>query len=262
MKKWKKRGGVEYRVNRKRWGYRFCSQGNRYERYVWETREEARAALIEFKKELARKPEETQASPTALIVAVNAYLADSAADGRSQWRIDGVRWNFNKVIIPFFGEARPIHTITAGRIKNLIRQRKRVVKPKTVWHDITNLRAFFNWACAPRTVGDEEIPALLNRNPVDGLDNPRGSLGRLIGNTKSTKADLNLVNVERAAAVLEPTDRAYFDFLRFTGLRKDEANRLRWDDINFEAGSFHCRGTKTNESDAWLPLAPTLSYSL
>ena len=187
MKKWKKRGGVEYRANRKRWGYRFCSQGNRYERYVWETREEARAALIEFKKELARKPEEPEASPTALIVAVNAYLADSAADGRSQWRIDGVRWNFNKVIIPFFGEATPIHTITAGRIKNLIRQRKRAVKPKTVWHDITNLRAFFNWACAPRTVGDEEIPALLNRNPVDGLDNPRGSLGRLIGNTKSKR---------------------------------------------------------------------------
>ena len=62
--------------------------------------------------------------------------------------------------------------------------------------------------------------------------------------------------------MLEPTDRAYFDFLRFTGLRKDEANRLRWDDINFESGFFHCRGTKTHESDACLPLAPTLSYSL
>ena len=47
------------------------------------------------------------------------------------------------MIIPFFGAATPIGSITAGRIKNLIRQRKRVVKPKTVWHDITNLRHGF-----------------------------------------------------------------------------------------------------------------------
>jgi integrase len=262
MKKHKRRYGVEYRANRKRWGYRFCFQGHSYARYAWETREEAKAALIEFKKELGKKPEEPQSLPTALIVAVNAYLADSAADGRSEWRLDGVRWNFNKVIIPFFGASTPIGLITAGRIKNLLRQRKRVVKPKTVWHDITNLRAFFNWACSPRTAGEDEIPALLAKNPVDAIDNPRGSLNRFIGNTKPTKAELNLANVERAASVLESTDRAYFDFLRFTGLRKDEANRLRWDDISFDTGSFHCRGTKTDESDAWLPLAPLLIYSL
>jgi len=111
-------------------------------------------------------------------------------------------------------------------------------------------------------VDDKEIPALINKNPVDALDNPRGFLGRFIGNTKSKKADLNLANVERAAAVLDPASRAYFDFLRFTGLRKDEANRLRWDDINFDTGFLHCRGTKTDESDAYLPLAPALMASL
>ena len=37
-----------------------CSQGRSYARYVWETREEARTALIEFKKQLARKPEEPE----------------------------------------------------------------------------------------------------------------------------------------------------------------------------------------------------------
>jgi integrase len=262
MKKWKKRNGVMFRKNRNRWGYRLCYHGHKYAQFVWETQAEAKAALTEFKKELARKSDGPESSPAALIVAVNDYLADSAADGRSQWRLDGVRWNFNKVIIPFLGEATPIGSITSGRIRNLVRQRKRVVKAKTVWHDITNLRAFFNWACAPRTVGDKEIPALLHKNPVDALDNPRGALGRLIGSTKTTKPHLDLDNVERAAAVLESGDRTYFDFLRFTGLRKDEANRLRWDDIHFDTGFFHCRGTKTHEADAWLPLAPTLIESL
>jgi hypothetical protein len=111
---------------------RYCYRGHSYASYAWRTPGEARAALIEFKKGLARKPEEAESSPAALIVAVNAYLADSAADGRSEWRWDALRWNFNKVIIPFFGAATPIGSITAGRIKNLIRQRKRVVKPKTV----------------------------------------------------------------------------------------------------------------------------------
>jgi integrase len=105
------------------------------------------------------------------------------------------------------------------------------------------------------------VTALLHKNPVDALDNPRGALGRLIGSTETTKPHLDLDNVERAAAVLGSGDRAYFDFLRFTGLRKDEANRLRWDDISFNTGSFHCRGTKTGESDAWLPLAPPLIES-
>ena len=51
---------------------------------------------------------------------------------------------------------------------------------------------------------------------------------------------------------------AYFDFLRFTGLRKDEANRVRWEDLNFEGGVFSLPATKTDEADAYLPLAPAL----
>jgi integrase len=248
MAKRKKRNGVEYREERDRWGYRLSHQGRTYKRYVWATREEAKAALTEFKQELASKPKEPELPPTALITVVSAYLVDSAEKGRSGWRIDGMRWNFNKVIIPFFGAATPISSITTEQIQKLVVQRKRSVKPKTLWHDVTNLRALLNWSVEKN---------LLVKNPVDGLDTS------IIGNTKPKKAPLNLAMVERAAAVLDhPADRAYFDFLRFTGLRKDEANRLRWNDINFDEGYFHCRGTKTEDSDAYLPLAPALIESL
>jgi len=211
-------------------------------------------ALIELKKEVASKPKEPELSPTALITVVSAYLVASAEKGRSSWRIDGMRWNFDKVIIPFFGAATPISTITTEQIQKMVIQRKRSVKPKTLWHDVTNLRACLNWAMEQKAPDGK---TLLLKNPVDALDTS------IIGNTKPKKAPLNLSMVERAAAVLNhPTDRAYFDFLRFTGLRKDEANRLRWDDINFDEGYFHCRGTKTDDSDAYLPLAPALVDSL
>jgi integrase len=257
-KKRRKRNGVEYRAERDRWGYRLSHQGRTYKRYVWATREEAKAALTEFKQDLS-KPREPELPPTALITVVSAYLVDSAEQQHSQWRLDGLRWNFNKVIIPFFGAATPIGSITTEQIRKMVIQRKRAVKPKTLWHDVTNLRALFNWAMIPK--GSDKKP-LATANPIDGLDQPKGALGKLIGNTKPKKAPLNLTHVDRAAAALNSGDRAYFDFLRFTGLRKDEANRLRWQDINFEEGYFHCRGTKTDEADAYLPLAPALIKSL
>lgn len=55
--------------------------------------------------------------------------------------------------------------------------------------------------------------------------------------------------------MLNGAERVYFDFLRFTGLRKDEANRVQWDDIDFNRGWLHVPGTKTEESDAYMPIA-------
>ena len=77
-----------------------------------------------------------------MIGKVKEELARQQAEkGRSQWRIDGMRWNFDKVIIPFFGAPTPVSSITTDQVQKLVIQRKRTVKPKTVWHDITNLRA-------------------------------------------------------------------------------------------------------------------------
>lgn len=138
-------------MDRGRWGYRFSHQGRTLKRFAWATREEAKAALSEFKHELASKPKQPELPPTALITVVGAYLIDSAEKGRSEWRLD-MRWNFNGVIIPFFGAATPIGSITTEQVEKLVVQRKRKVKPKTVWHDVTNLSALFSWAMIPRGI--------------------------------------------------------------------------------------------------------------
>jgi len=58
--------------------------------------------------------------------------------------------------------------------------------------------------------------------------------------------------------VLEGYDRVYFDFMRYTGLRMDEANRVTWDDVDLVNGWLHVPGTKTEASDDYIPLAPIL----
>jgi integrase len=264
-KRRRKRGGVEFRADRGKWGYRLYFQGHNYKRFVWGIREEAKAARNEKKRELASSRKEPELPPTALVVAINDYLADSAEIGRSEDRVDALRWNFQKVLLKFFGEATPIGSITHGQIRKMLLERKRAGwKPKTLLHDVTNVNALLNWGCKPRTIEDgetpdgqkrhREIPPLISKNPLDIKD-----LRRLIGSTKSKKPPLDMSAVERAAAVLDdPEERAYFDFLRFTGLRRDEANRLRWTEINFERGEFHCTGTKTAKADDYLPLAEAL----
>jgi len=147
MPKRKRRRGIEPRAERGKWGFsRVSPQGRTCKRYAWDTPAEAQAALSEFKREFANKSKEPKLPPTALITVVSNYLIDSAETGRSQWRIDGMRWNFDRVIIPFFGAAAPIASITSEQIQKLVVQRKRTVKPKTVWDDITNLCACLNWA--------------------------------------------------------------------------------------------------------------------
>jgi integrase len=45
-------------------------------------------------------------------------------------------------------------------------------------------------------------------------------------------------------------------------LRKDEFNRLKWTDIDWLAGKVRIPDTTTEESDAWLPVAPAVLRTL
>ncbi len=132
-------------------------------------------------------------------------------------------------------------------IEAFILEQKGRVKNSTIWHYVTDLRALCNWATKE---------GLLKENPVKKADLS------LIKHRAVVKLPLNLEDVDKAAGCLTGLDRAYFDFLRYTGLRKDEANRLRWDDLDLDRGWFVVRGTKTEESEAVMPLAPVLGQIL
>src|SRR5262249_41312724 len=88
-------------------------------------------------------------------------------------------------------------------------------------------------------------------------------LKKIVGSIRSKKAPLDLAKVDKAAAAIKhAADRAWFDVCRFMGLRLDECNRLQWSDINFDIGEIHIRGSKTEGSDEWLPVAPVVLETL
>ena len=239
---------VEYRENRKKWGYRFYLRGQPFKRYAWDSKTEAKQAEREAYTEAGKNP---GLQPTALVTASGAYLIASAERGRSKWRIDGLNYTFKAHIIPHFGESALITDLTPQMVENFIAALKRKgLKNKTVKNIITDLRALFNWAM-------EEDINLVVKNPVTK------KVAKLIGNTRAVKTPINPKWFDIASATIEnKRDRAWFDVTRYLGMRKDESNRLQWSDINWNAGKVRIPGTKTDEAEAWLPAAPVALKTL
>jgi len=237
---------THYRKDRKRWGFRVCLQGRTYKQYAWQTKAAAKQAEADFLADLKKNP---PLPKNAFVNVVGGYLIHSAKY-RSQWRLDALRRNFARFIVPFFGDTTPAASINKEQVEDFIEaQKKRGVKNITVWHYVKDLRACCNWAMRRK--------GLLNKNPVVGADLST------IKDRKANKPPLDPRIVDRAAASIDnPVDRAWFDVTRFTGMRKDEANRLEWTDVNFELGMIRYPGTKTEESKTWLPLAPVVLKTL
>lgn len=242
-------------VERKRkngsWGYRFFQAGTCYKKYGFPTRAEAKGAEILFRADLKNNPPPL---PEALGNVAADYLKDSADPrrGRSVWRLKGLRLNIKKHILPHFGEAKLVNEITDDDIEEFILKLKaKSLRPKTVWHVMTDLRS---------TLYHAVNEGFLRVNPAKDFSK---KWGNIIGSTKSLKPPMDIAVIDRAAAAIKhPQDRVWFDVCRFTGMRRDECNRLKWKDINFDLAMIHIPGTKTEDSDAWLPLAPVALNAL
>ena len=242
---------AEYRKDRKKWGYRFYLRGQCFTRHAWDTKTAAKEAEREARTEAGK----SRALPrTALATASGAYLIASA-EVRSRWRIDGLNYTFKAHIVPFFGEATPITDITPGMVLNFVAALKRKgLKNKTVKNIIADLNAMFHWAMVPQ---DDGGPALAEKSPVTK------KVRNEIGSTRVVKAPINPKLFDIAAAAIEnKRERAWFDVTRYLGMRKDESNRLLWSDINWSAAKVRIPGTKTDEAEQWLPVAPVALKAL
>ena len=235
---------VKYRKDRKRWGFRVCRAGVSYRRFDWDTKAEAKQAEAEFLTELKNNPPPPKNSLEAVCA---AYLIDSAPK-RSQWRVNGLRSNFSGIVLPYFGAKTLITAITTDDIERfMLHHKRRGVTDNTIWHYKIDISALYNWAVRK---------GLARKNPVRDADLS------VIKNHKSRKSPLDLNDIEFVASVLQGYDRAYFNFMRYTGLRMDEANRAKWEDIDFDGGWIEVRGTKTEGSADIIPLAPVLRADL
>ena len=238
---------TEFRRDRKKWGFRFYLVGKTWKRYAWDTELEARNAEAKLRTELLEKP---PIATDSLGNVAAAYLIHSAEEGRSKWRLLALRSNLNAFILPYFKPETPMSAITETDVENFIRHHKRRgVKNITIWHYVKDLRALFYYAM-------EKPHKYVRENPV--LDANLDSIKR----RKAIKPPLNPKDFERAFAVLDPYERAWWKTMECLGLRMDEANRLLRTDPNFETGMIHIPGTKTEESETYLPMSPALQAEL
>ncbi len=197
-----------------------------------------------------------QVAGQSLSVVSAEYIKDSAFRERSEWRIKALRWTFNKWILPYFGEDTAVKDITPEDLEKFIKTQKvRGVKNSTIWHYVTDLKAMLNWAIVKSRRG---AGYGITQNPVNDADLS------MIKHRKVVKMPLDPRLVDRAAEALGGQDRIYFNLLRWTGLRKDEANRLRWTDLYLDRdpGLMMVPGTKTEDSASVLPLCPALTRVL
>jgi len=246
---------IQFRKGRKRWGYAGFHLGKRYTKFAWATKEEAETAYHRFMLNVVNSPS-PEVGNNCLSVVAGEYIDDSAFRERSAWRIKALRWNFDKWILPYFGESTAVTDITPEDLEKFVHaQRARGVKNSTIWHYVTDLRAMFNWAIKKSRRG---AGYGITQNPVNDADLS------MIRNRKVVKMPLDPKLVDQAAEALGGQDRIYFDCLRWTGLRKDEANRLQWKDLDLERdpGLIIVPGTKTQESTSVLPLCPALTKVL
>lgn len=235
--------GVLYRKDRKRWGFKKYHQRKPYVEFRWKTKAEAEDAFSKYLQDLKKNP---PLKPTAFQSVVSQYLTDSATRGRSAHRLSSMRSGFASAMVPFFGSTRDVTTITGRDVEAfVIAQKKRGLMHSTIWGRLTDLTALFNWAQGMR---------LVYENPVK-----QARLKDLLGAKRTPKKIIDIQeDVERAASVLTGEARGYFDCLRFTGLRPGELNRVCREHFTRDFIWLNVPGTKTEKSQAPLPIAPYL----
>lgn len=106
--------------------------------------------------------------------------------------------------------------------------------------------------CLARAVKDK----MIRFNPAEDTELPSDT-GTNRAQALSPEADDALI--AKLTAPMPNKDRHIRDalyFCRMTGVRRSEAVNLTWEDI--KANQVHIQGTKTEESDRWLPLIPAV----
>jgi integrase len=219
--------GVEFRKDRNKWGFRIYLRGKLLKkRYAWQNRDDAERALAEAQHEVQQIK---SLPPTSLQAAASTYLL-WLAEKRSKHRYNGVRYNLAKWIIPYFGPDTNVTNITSDQIESFLAFHVKRVSLMTAWHYIKDLNALLNWCIRKK---------LLVENPVRNAD--RSELRYRV----RRKLPLNPEYVEKGESALSGVHRAYYNFLRFTGSRRDEGNSLKWEHLDLDRGLVLLPGTKT-----------------
>lgn len=143
----------------------------------------------------------------------------------------------------------PISQITADMVAT---KHKALIKksPAEGNHTMRVLRAVFNHAMETIVLPNGQY--LINRNPVARLSKTK-AWAKVVARTNYIKSH-QIKSWWQAVEQEPPTLQDYLKFVLLTGVRRENASSLRWDDIDFEDRSFNLLA-KNKDKEVPLPLS-------
>jgi len=229
----------------KRWGIQFFYQGKRIRRIVSDSKREAELILGKIKAQIAEgtfKLEKTKSPFLSSLIKKYLSYCQAHHSTRTYQGIDSVAI---KEFLEFIGDI-PVRSIAPFQIeewKNSLL--KKGNSKRTINRKLQTVKAMFNRAAEWD---------LISMNPL-----------RHTKYFTFHKRPPRFLSKEEIQRLLEASQnyrkRDVILFLLYTGCRKGEMEKLRWEDINFEQGYIEIKKTKTKEFRR-IPLHPELKKLL
>ena len=164
-----------------------------------------------------------------------------AKGNKKSWQSDKYMWG--KHLAPRF-ENRRMDQINPIEVQTMMDEMKAagVYSPATVKHAFVLLRRVYNWSA--------EMGVYRGPNPSNGLKAPKLNNERV--------ACLSKAEIKKLVEVLDEWENRrvalLIKFALFTGCRRGELLKLRWDDVALEPPRIHLRNPK-NGTDAVIPIS-------
>lgn len=221
----------------------FTHNGKRYEVYA-KTEREAMRKMME--KQIALEKNELSVNGNTLLkdwykTAFKTYKPDVSAEYLKE-----TEYRFKKHVISDIGNY-PLQKITPLQLQSILNRQKDKSKSHIakLYQEI-----FFVFDCARKN-------NMIARNPAADLVRPSGTLNKRRSLTEEERKHLLKVI---------PTDPRFnfFELMLYCGCRPGEAMEVRYDDVTMikSVPFLHIRGTKTANSDRFVPIPEELQGAL
>jgi len=221
----------------------FTFNGRRYE-VTGKTEREAMRKMIE--KQIALENDEVSVNGNTLLKDWYKTAFKTYKPNVSAGYMDETLYRFKKHVVSDIGNY-PLQTITPLQLQTILNRQKNRSKSHIakLYQEI-----FFVFDCARKN-------NMIRKNPAADLVKPSGTLNKRRSLTEEERKHLLKVI---------PTDPRFnfFELMLYCGCRPGEAMEVRYDDVTMikDVPFLHIRGTKTANSDRFVPIPEELQPKL
>lgn len=143
----------------------------------------------------------------------------------------------------------PVRNLTVRDCEQWVMQRGSKIAPQTFAHELTTMKATFNYAVRH---------GLILSNPAAEIRRRRIAPAKIVvparDQFKSLVAQIRVSDGRKDSQEKAKDGADLVEFLAYSGARLGEAVASRWRDVNFESNMIWIHGTKTESSERLIPM--------